>query len=252
MVMHFQGLLNASILETSQYQLTSRIIGDLAKLHGMGVIHGPTGSGKTFAVLSELENLSATTGLSCYVTEAAEEPTMRHTLATIAIALTGHEPSKREDRFDLTARLVKLLAGPDRLIVVDEAQRLNGKCIEVLRFLHDAKRTHFSLLLVGGDGCWEVLSREPMLKSRIVRRLPFQPLSPKAIAKLMKDYHPIYYDASPEILLEIDDQYCEGNLRNWASFTITAAQICAETGRERIDPKVIANVNTLIGGGKID
>lgn len=252
MVEHFQGLLNASILETSQYQLTSKIIGDLVKLHGMGVIHGPAGSGKTFAVLSELENLSATTALSCYVTEAHEEPTMRNTLAAIAIALTGQVPSKREDRFDLTARLIRLLAGPERLIVVDEAQRLNGKCIEVLRFLHDAKRTHFSLLLVGGDDCWEVLSRQPMLKSRVVRRLPFQALSPEAIAKLIKNYHPIYYDASPETLLEIDDQYGEGNLRNWAGFTITAAQICAEAGRERIDPEVIANTYTLLGGGKSD
>ena len=50
--------------------------------------------------------------------------------------------------------------------MIDEAQRLNGDCIELLRHLHDHPHTRFALLYVGGDGCWEVLSREPMLASR--------------------------------------------------------------------------------------
>jgi DNA transposition AAA+ family ATPase len=249
---HFLGLSDVAILDTSQYQLTSKIISDLVKLRGMGAIHGPAGTGKTFAVTCELENQAATTSLVTCMTTAHEQPTMRNTLESIAIALTGHKPPKSQDRFDLTARLIELLAGPERLIVVDEAQRLNGKCIEVLRHLHDAKRTRFSLLLVGGDGCWEVLSREPMLKSRIVRRLPFHPLSPEAISTLIGGYHPIYCDVAPEVLLEIDQHYGEGNLRNWAAFTLTAAQLCAATSRERIDDAIIANAYTLLGGGKND
>jgi DNA transposition AAA+ family ATPase len=58
---------------------------------------------------------------------------------------------------------------------VDEAQRLTSECIEFLRYLHDHPHTRFALILVGGDGCWEVLSREPMLRSRIFRRLNFGP-----------------------------------------------------------------------------
>lgn len=40
-----------------------------------------------------------------------------------------------------------------------------------------------AILLVGGNGCWEVLSREPMLASRICRRVRFGPLpAPKVDA----------------------------------------------------------------------
>ncbi|MFD3569396.1 AAA family ATPase [Streptomyces sp. NPDC058667] len=62
--------------------------------------------------------------------------------------------------FDLTTRLVGLLATSMRLVVVDEAQRLNGDCIELLRHFHDHPKTRFALLYVGGYGCWEVLSKE--------------------------------------------------------------------------------------------
>ncbi|MFE9368064.1 AAA family ATPase [Streptomyces sp. NPDC006978] len=79
------------------------------------------------------------------------------------------DPTSR-NRFDLTTKLVGLLATPMHLVVVDEAQRLNGDCIELLRHLHDHPKTRFALLYVGGDGCWEVLSKEPMLRSRVFRR----------------------------------------------------------------------------------
>ena len=252
MPQHFLGLSDASILDTSQYQLTAHIIADLVKLCGMGVIHGPAGTGKTFAVLCELEKLTAETSLATSMMAAHEDPTMRNTLELLATALTGHAPPEEQNRFQLTTNLIQILAGQDRLIVVDEAQRLNGKCIEVLRYLHDDKRTRFALLLVGGDGCWEVLSRKQMLKSRVVRRLPFRPLSPEIIPTLIGDYHPIYTGIDPKILLEINSHQCEGNLRHWAAFTLTAAQLCDEAGRDRIDAEVIANTYALLGGGKSD
>lgn len=118
-------------------------------------------------------------------------PTMRKVLESIVTALTGDTPPESRNRFQLTRQLIELLAGPDWLLVIDEAQRLNSKCIEVIRTLHDHISTRFSLLLVGGDGCWEVLSKEPMLRSRITRRVPFQPLSRLIIPTLIGGYHPI-------------------------------------------------------------
>jgi DNA transposition AAA+ family ATPase len=60
---------------------------------------------------------------------------------------------------------------------VDEAQRLTSECIEFLRYLHDHPRTRFALMLMGGDDAWTVLSREPMLRSRIFRRVNVTPLT---------------------------------------------------------------------------
>ena len=48
---------------------------------------------------------------------------------TLVGLLTG-VPASEHNRFHLTGMLVELLAGTDRLIVIDEAQGLNRECIE--------------------------------------------------------------------------------------------------------------------------
>lgn len=175
---HFLGLTGAATLPTRQYQLTGRIIDDLVDHGATGVIHGPAGTGKTFAMQAHLERLRAA-GDSRVVTCSLafpSKPTMLRVAAELVRALTGTAPAASRSRFHLINHLIGLLAGAPRLVVVDEAQRLNGECIELLRHLHDHQDTRFALLYVGGDGCWEVLSREPMLRSRIFRRLPFKPV----------------------------------------------------------------------------
>lgn len=70
---------------------------------------------------------------------------------------------------------------------IDEAQWLNRDRIDYLRHLHDDLATKFALLLVGGNGC--VLSREPMLRSRLFRRVPFAPLTPEGVPRLFSNQH---------------------------------------------------------------
>src|SRR5262249_55404264 len=100
-----------------------------------------------------------------------------------------------------------------------------------------------------GDGCWEVLSREPMLRSRAFRRLPFRPLVKQEVPALMRGYHPIYAQADDELLRDIDDIYAHGSMRDWAVFTHTAAQLCAETHLPAATPEVVSNASLLLGGG---
>ncbi len=127
--------------------------------------------------------------------------------------------------------------------------RRSGECIELLRHLHDHSDTRFALLYVGGDGCWEVLSREPMLRSRIFRRLPFRPMPKDKVPALMRGYHPIYAGADDTLLQGIDDTYARGSMRDWAVFTLTAAQLCADAGLTGIDTEVVTNANVLLGAG---
>jgi DNA transposition AAA+ family ATPase len=110
----------------------------------------------------------------------------------------------RWSRFELLNQLVEELAVRPRAIVVDEAQRLTSECIEFLRYLHDHPRTRFGLILVGGDGCWEVLSREPMLRSRIFRRVNVTPLTGEQVCELMGTFHPIYAGVEAEVLLLVE------------------------------------------------
>ncbi len=132
--------------------------------------------------------------------------------------------------------------------MIDEAQRLNRECIEFLRHLHDHPLTRFGLLLVGGDGCWQVLSREPMLRSRMYRRVVFKALSGKELLAGIRNYHPIYTGVPDELVLFIDDYFGHGNLRNWASFTRSAAGLCRRHKRT-LDEEVARNVFALHGGG---
>ena len=125
---------------------------------------------------------------------------------------------------------------------------MNRECIEVLRHLHDHPATSFCLLLVGGDGTWQVLSREPMLRSRIYRRVTVQPLSTQQVVGLMPAFHPIYTDTQPELLLFIDDHFAHGNLRDWAAFTHTAARLMA-SGKAELDEQLARNAFALHGGG---
>lgn len=232
---HFLDLQGAVTLATQHYQLTARIVDDLVEHAATGVVHGPAGLGKTFAVDAALERLRAQTEhavVSCSLAFPSK-PTMLQVATDLVTALSGARPARARNRFQLISHLVGLLAAPARLIVVDEAQRLNGECIELLRHLHDHHETRFALLYVGGDGCWEVLSAEPMLRSRIFRRLPFKPVPRAQVPALMRRYHPIYADAAEELLLDIDDVYAHGTLRDWAVFTHTAAALAADAGRRR-------------------
>jgi type II secretory pathway predicted ATPase ExeA len=248
---HFLGLQGASTLPTHQFQLTARIVDDLVANAATGCVHGPAGAGKTFAVDAALERLRAASGhaVVCCSLSFPGQPTMLRVATELVTALTGAAPPRSRNRFQLISQLIGLLAAPARLVVLDEAQRLTGECIELLRHLHDHHETRFALLYVGGDGCWEVLSREPMLRSRIFRRLPFKPLERAQIPVLMRGYHSIYAEVPEELLLDIDDVYAHGNLRDWAVFTHTAAALCTEADRDTVDTAVIANACTLLGGG---
>jgi DNA transposition AAA+ family ATPase len=172
---HFLRLQGAATLTTAQYQLSARIVDDLVTNAATGVIHGPAGAGKTFAVNANLERLRVGEHpVACCSVAFPSQPTMLRVVVELVEALTGAAPPRSRSRFHLISQLVGLLGDPVRLLVVDEAQRLTSDCIDLLRHLHDHEMTRFALLYVGGDGCWEVLSREPMLRSRIFRRLPFK------------------------------------------------------------------------------
>lgn len=241
---HFLELQGAATIPTESLLLTRRALADVAEAGAMGAVHGDAGLGKTFAVEEAVE----ATGEAATWTSFPGRPTMRLVATTMVGLLTG-APAPERDRFYLTGMLIDELAARRRLVIVDEAQRLNRECIEYLRHLHDHPDTSFALLLVGGDGCWQVLSREPMLRSRIYRRVVFRPLSSKQVLEAMASYHPVYAGVADELLLFVDDYFGHGNLRNWASFTRSAVALSRRHGRAVLDEDIARNVFALHGGG---
>jgi hypothetical protein len=244
---HFLDLDQARTLPTPGLLATGMAAADLVEAGAMGVVHGPAGLGKTFAVETAL---SRHPDASVCWAAFPSRPTMRLVAASLFEALSGLYAEGRT-RFRLTDQVIELLvadpSGSPRVVVVDEAQRLTRECIELLRHLHDHPATHFTLLLVGGDGTWQVLSREPMLRSRVFRRVTFSPLAPVEVCELIGAFHPIYRGVEAELLLLIDDHFAHGNLRDWASFTYTATKLCADKGRRRLDEETARNAFTLHG-----
>jgi DNA transposition AAA+ family ATPase len=241
---HFLGLAGASTIPTQHLLLTRRAVGDICGAGAMGAVHGDAGLGKTYAVEEALADL----GMPVAWASFPGRPTMRLVATTLVALLTG-APAPGRSRFELTGMLVEELSYRRRLVVVDEAQRLNREYIEYLRHLHDHPRTSFALLLVGGDGCWQVLSREPMLRSRIYRRVVFRPLTTPQVLEGIRAFHPVYAGADDELILFVDDYFGHGNLRNWAAFTHSAADLCRRHRRAAVDEEIARNVFALHGGG---
>ena len=96
---HFLGLQGASTLPTHQYQLSARIVDDLVEHRATGVIHGPAGAGKTFAVESNLERLrnGDHTVVTCSLSFPSK-PTMLRVAAELVKALTGTMPANSRSR----------------------------------------------------------------------------------------------------------------------------------------------------------
>lgn len=239
------------IIATPQLQLARHVVTDITAHEAVGVIHGNAGLGKTFAVRTCAQAMSAGTGRleapRVCTLSFAPQPTLRQIVDGLYLALTGSRGSK--SRFHITRELIAELAATPRLVVVDEAQRLTGHGIELLRHLHDDENTRFGLLYVGGDGCWEVLSREPMLASRIWRRLAITPLQRDVVPEAIRAYHPMYADADDDLLHHIDDRFAHGIWRNWASFSSTAHLLAQRTGRPHIDTEIVTNAFALHAGG---
>ncbi|MFD3335983.1 hypothetical protein ACFWV1_25525 [Streptomyces sp. NPDC058700] len=68
----------------------------------------------------------------------------------------------------------------------------------------------------------------------------------------MRRYHPIYADAPDELLVEVDNSYGHGTMRDWAVFTHTAASLCAEQNLDTVDETTVHNAYSLLGGGLRD
>lgn len=243
MARHFLDLQDAQTLATDHLLLTQRAVRDAAQANAMAVVHGEAGLGKTYAVDYALRDVDRPVVWATF----PSRPTPRLIAATLLELLTGRPT--RLDRFRAITALVKLLADGEHLIVVDESQLLTGDCIELLRYVHDQPTTRFGLVLVGGNGTWGVLSAEPMLASRVFRRVRFCALTRPQILHQIPGFHRLYRDCDPELIGWIDDLFAHGNLRAWASFTLSAAALAQDTGRPGLDEQIARNVFALHGGG---
>lgn len=233
MTRHFLDLPEAKVLITRNFLLAREAVLDSVAHRAIVAIHGLAGLGKTFAIAEALAGVS----VPVVKVVVLSRPTERFVVAALWEALTGRET--RASRSQIALRLLPILAEEPRLLIFEEAQNLAPTSFDDLRLLHDDDRTQFGLVFDGGNGAWEVIDREPMLKSRLARAVRFAPLSQEDILKLIPTYHPIYEGVEPELLVAIDNEVTRGHMRSWAVFTHNALQLCERAGKARIDDAVV-------------
>ena len=237
----YAGLADAQVLQTRPYQLAQLAIADLVESRTIGLIHGDSGLGKTFAVRDASKQQVVKT---CWF----DFPGRTSTKAIVKGLVEGVTRVRQDGtRAQLEERLDDALAEEPWLFVIDEAQRLYAESIEFLRHIWDSPSSQLSLLLVGGNGCWEVISRYPMVLSRLHRRIRFGPLTQEDVIAYIPQLHPIYRKADPAVLAFIDGEYAGGNLRNWANFTKTAETIMRKHGRAGLDRHTVEAAFVLLG-----
>lgn len=186
-----------------------------------------------------LDTVAPELDLQVWRVEFDHRPTMLSVTEILLERFTSERPSGNKSR--LIGPLVDQLRSP-LVLMVDETQRLNRECIDHLRFLHDHRLTDFTLIFAGGQGCWEVLGKEPQLRSRIYRPVFFRPLTGEEVLSCMPRFHPVWTEVSEAGIQRIDIEFANGVLRHWASITHTMTQLT----EQRPDLDEIARIDIAL------
>lgn len=212
---HFVRLQGAALVATAAVRHTRDRLQEVIWARAMACVHGDAGLGKTLAVNAALRTLAPENSLRIQFRVRPRPRDIRHELF-MALDLPGAPPS-RPIEFD--AMLKAALSERFRVLVCDEAQQLSRECFEYWRYLWDDRNTQIAIVFVGGGDCHTVLSREPMLASRIYSWLAFHRMKLDEVLAVMPVFHPVWARSSEEDLEFVDDTVAHGNFRAWALVT---------------------------------
>ncbi len=224
----------AEIIETDELLLTERSLSDVTANSRIGAFVGASGTGKTFSVREIVDGME---DVEVVWLEFESRPTILHLARVIYSGLFDDDPPSVRNSISNAIILGLSRNGRKRklLLVVDEAQRLNTECIEYLRYLHDHVGTGFSLAILGGDGAWSVIRKEPMLLSRIYRRVTFKPMDEDTVLKVLPNYHSMYDNMKEEFITQLNE-YLQGHLPALGNRHRNAESLMAEQNAETGEP----------------
>lgn len=152
------------IVETSVFVTTTKALATTARKIELAVITGPSGIGKT-TCLTEY----ARTHKSAILIEADPGYTATALFQELCRALSI--PSKGS-LHDLMTRVIEKLSGSGRLIIIDEAEQLKARVLDLIRRVHDKAKV--PIALVGLDNLRSNLQGDRMTHEYLWRRCGFQ------------------------------------------------------------------------------
>jgi hypothetical protein len=232
------SLTGARLVETENYLACFTAVNDAAADLEIAAVFGEAGLGKTLAT-------------SRASIQAAEAHSLRRVFVRLKSATSGPallaavleqlygvafvRPSQVKYYED---SLFAALCAPT-LFHIDEAQYLTDHALHEIRALHDSALTRLSVLLTGGNGCWNRISSDPMLRDRVPIRVPFRRFTEPEVPTVMRAFHEVFENGSDETLRAFDQAYARGVFRPWRHIARTLQRMGATAGDADIFPQVL-------------
>lgn len=116
------------------------------------------------------------------------------------------------------------------------------------RHLWDDRRTDIAIVFVGGGDCYQVLSREPMLNSRVYVWQEFRRMAPAQVLTVIPAFHAVWEDIDPEVIGFADTHAGHGNFRSWAKLTAHTVSALGRLDRDQVDHEVLGWVFAKMSG----
>jgi DNA transposition AAA+ family ATPase len=195
----------------------------------MAVVVGRAGRGKTTAA----ERIYTTNKNTVYVLYH-ESWSYTELLREITFRLCGVRPRVRQKCFEF---IQTEISGSRRIIMVDEADRMNLKVLNVLRNIHDVCKT--PIILIGEENLKSKIGRERRLISRMRDILWFSPVC-------QADVNVWYREAMDQRLApEFAEKllaHAQGDFRNVLTDALAAERIMQASGIATITGRVVDEV----------
>lgn len=192
----------------------------------MAAILGRAGRGKTTAA-ERVYTINPNTVYVLY----HEDWSYTELLREIAFRLCGTRPRFRQVCFEMIANE---MAQKRRIIMVDEADRMNLKCLNVLRNIHDVCKT--PVLMIGEEDLRNKLGRERRLISRLRATVAFEPVSQADVVVFFKQAMNMTVpgDQAAKLL-----KHSQGDFRNVLTDAVAIERIMKASGIEAVTDRIV-------------
>lgn len=220
----------ARLVRTSPVRAVAEAVGQAMAAEGAVCVFGDPGRGKTAAV--RMAFAQPPVGWKVTWVPVPVRPSVAGMRRAVfeALGLPGRFPhtSALAD-----AAMVQAL-GQARVLVVDEAQRLSGPCLEYLQSMWDHPGTRITLVLCGA-GSERALSRLPQLASRVGAWQEVPRLTAAEAASAVTAFHPLWGTVAAGDLAWIDRSCAHGTFRTWAALTTHLQNALLTTADAAVD-----------------
>jgi Cdc6-like AAA superfamily ATPase len=145
--------------------------------NSIGLFTGPRGVGKSSSVAAFMQEMGMENSslLPPYIAFEAEPGSTPRALANSIYHCLGETSQPRQTRSDIVKGIKDVLRNNlVRLIIIDEADRLNNLSLDVVRSITDDKECRISVALFGIDELRSIVENDKRLKDRIYPCMKFE------------------------------------------------------------------------------